>query len=164
MICALMIGRKGSKGFPNKNIKKVFHFALTDVAFFKTSLNIDVNPFCCTKVMSKLIRTYTQNHGLKDLSFELLGNEIDKSQQQTDWSQPNLTNDQLKYAASDVIDLIHIYRKLNDMMIKRHPLSTGTNIIEINNKAQSMLPGMVELLVNGFGDKNGGWESSLFSH
>ena len=148
----------------NKNIIKVFHFALTDVAFFKTSLNIDVTPFCCTKVMSKLIRTYTQNHGLKDLSLELLGNEIDKSQQQTDWSQSNLTNDQLIYAASDVIDLIHIYRKLNDMMIKRPPLSTGSTIIEINNKAQSMLPGMVELLVNGFGDKNGGWESSLFAH
>ena len=59
------------------NVTKIFHFALTDVAFFKTSLDIDVSPFRCTKIMSKLIRTYTQNHGLKDLYFELIGREID---------------------------------------------------------------------------------------
>ena len=148
----------------DKNITKVFHFAITDVAFFKTSLNIEVSPFCCTKVMSKLIRTYTQNHGLKDLTFELLGKEIDKSHQQTDWSQPKLSNEQLMYAAADVLDLIDIYRKLLEMMSRRAPLHTGNTLLELNNKAQTMLPGLVELFVNGYGDKNRGWESSLFSH
>ena len=56
----------------DREVIKVFHFALSDVAFFKTSLNVEVAPFRCTKVMSKLIRTYTQGHGLKDLSLELL--------------------------------------------------------------------------------------------
>jgi len=143
---------------------KIFHFAISDVAFIKTSLDIEVTPFCCTKVMSKLIRTYTQGHGLKDLCLELLGHEINKEQQQTNWAQNNLTQKQLEYAAKDVLDLIQIYHKLSQMMDKRASLSTGTTIRELNNKAQSMLPGLVELLIHGYGDKDGGWGSSLFSH
>ena len=143
---------------------KIFHFAISDVAFIKTSLDIEVTPFCCTKVMSKLIRTYTQGHGLKDLSLELLGHEINKEQQQTNWSKTNLTQKQLEYAAKDVLDLIQIYKKLSQMMDNRPPLSTGTTIQELNIKAQSMLPGLVELLIHGYGDKDGGWGSSLFSH
>jgi len=145
-------------------VVKIFHFALSDVAFFKTSLNIEVAPFRCTKVMSKLIRTYTQGHSLKDLSLELLGNDVNKDQQQTNWSQKALTDKQLNYAANDVINLIQIYRKLNEMMDLRPRLSTGTTVSELNNMAQSMLPGLVELLIHGYGDKDGGWESSVFSH
>ena len=148
----------------NRDVIKVFHFALSDVAFFKTSLNIEVAPFRCTKVMSKLIRTYTQNHGLKDLSLELLENDVNKDQQQTNWSQKDLTAKQLAYAANDVINLIQIYRKLNAMIATRPRLSSGTTVSELNNKAQSMLPGLVELLIHGYGDKNGGWETSVFSH
>ena len=146
------------------NIIKVFHFALSDVAFFKTSMDIDVSPFRCTKVMSKIIRTYTQGHGLKDLSLELLGHDLNKDQQQTNWSQNKLSNKQLEYAANDVLELIEIYRKLNDMIDKREPLSTGTTVCELNIKAQAVLPSLIDLLVHGYGDKNGGWESSLFSH
>ena len=146
------------------NVIKVFHFALSDVAFFKTSMDIDVSPFRCTKVMSKIIRTYTQGHGLKDLSLELLGHDLNKDQQQTNWAQNKLSNKQLEYAANDVLELIEIYRKLNDMIDKREPLSTGTTVCELNIKAQSVLPSLIGLLVHGYGDKNGGWESSLFSH
>ena len=146
------------------NVIKVFHFALSDVAFFKTSMDIDVTPFRCTKVMSKIIRTYTQGHGLKDLSLELLGHDLNKDQQQTNWAQNKLSNKQLEYAANDVLELIEIYRKLNDMIDKREPLSTGTTVCELNIKAQAVLPSLIDLLVNGYGDKNGGWESSLFSH
>ena len=146
------------------NVTKVFHFAISDVSFIKTSLDIDVTPFCCTKVMSKLIRTYTQEHGLKDLCLELLGHEINKEQQQTNWSQNNLTQKQLEYAANDVLKLIEIYRLLSQMIDDRPTLSTGKTIRELNIKAQSMLPGLVDLLIHGYGDKNGGWESSLFSH
>ena len=148
----------------DRDVIKVFHFALSDVAFFKTSLNIEVAPFRCTKVMSKLIRTYTQGHGLKDLSLELLANVVNKDQQQTNWSQKDLTDKQLDYAANDVINLIQIYRKLNEMIVARPRLSSGTTVSELNNKAQSMLPGLVELLIHGYGDKDGGWESSVFSH
>ncbi|MBT5834548.1 MAG: 3'-5' exonuclease [Deltaproteobacteria bacterium] len=148
----------------DSGVTKIFHFAISDVSFIKTSLDIEVTPFCCTKVMSKLIRTYTQGHGLKDLSLELLGHEINKEQQQTNWSKTNLTQKQLEYAAKDVLDLIQIYKKLSQMMDNRPPLSTGTTIRELNIKAQSMLPGLVELLIHGYGDKDGGWGSSLFSH
>ena len=146
------------------NVIKVFHFALSDVAFFKTSMDIDVSPFRCTKVMSKIIRTYTQGHGLKDLSLELLGHDLNKDQQQTNWAQNKLSNKQLEYAANDVLELIEIYRKLNDMIDKREPLSTGTTFCELNIKAQAVLPSLIDLFVHGYGDKNGGWESSLFSH
>ena len=148
----------------DSGVTKIFHFAISDVSFIKTSLDIEVTPFCCTKVMSKLIRTYTQGHGLKDLSLELLGHEINKEQQQTNWSKTNLTQKQLEYAAKDVLDLIQIYKKLSQMMDNRPPLSTGTTIRELNIKTQSMLPGLVELLIHGYGDKDGGWGSSLFSH
>ena len=148
----------------DSNVTKVFHFAISDVSFIKTSLNIEVNPFCCTKVMSKLIRTYTQDHGLKDLILEVHGKQIDKEQQQSDWNSNDLTVKQLEYAANDVLYLIKIYRKLLDMMHKRSPLKSGITIIELNVKAQSILPCLVELLIHGYGDKDGGWESSLFSH
>ena len=122
------------------DVTKVFHFAITDVAFIKTSMNIDVGPFCCTKVMSKLIRTYTQDHGLKDLILELHGKQINKEQQQSNWDNDKLSEKQLEYAANDVLYLIKIYRKLLDMMQKRSPLKSGMTINELNQKAQSILP------------------------
>ena len=148
----------------NKDVLKVFHFALTDVAFFKTSLNIEVTPFCCTKVMSKLIRTYTQNHGLKDLHMELLNIQMEKEQQQTNWAESDLSQNQLKYAANDVLRLLEIFERLQKMIISRNRLPGGKSISELNETAQSMLPGMVELLVHGYGDLDRGWQTSLFSH
>ena len=148
----------------NKDVLKVFHFALTDVAFFQTSLNIEVAPFCCTKVMSKLIRTYTQNHGLKDLHMELLGIQMEKEQQQTNWAESDLSQNQLKYAANDVLRLLEIFERLQKMIISRNRLPGGKSISELNETAQSMLPGMVELLVHGYGDLDQGWQTSLFSH
>ena len=150
--------------FNDQNVQKVFHFAITDVAFIKTSLNIEVNPFCCTKVMSKLIRTYTQDHGLKDLILEVHGKQINKEQQQSNWGDSDLSQKQLEYAANDVLYLIKIYRKLLEMMNSRSKLKSGINILDLNKKAQSFLPGLVELLINGYGDKDGGWGISLFSH
>ena len=148
----------------NKDVLKVFHFALTDVAFFQTSLNIEVTPFCCTKVMSKLIRTYTQNHGLKDLHMELLGIQMEKEQQQTNWAESDLSQNQLKYAANVVLRLLEIFERLQKMIISRNRLPGGKSISELNETAQSMLPGMVELLVHGYGDLDRGWQTSLFSH
>ena len=150
--------------FTDQSVQKIFHFAITDVAFIKTSLNIEVKPFFCTKVMSKLIRTYTQDHGLKDLILEFHGKQIHKEQQQSNWAGSILSQEQLEYAANDVLYLIKVYRKLLEMMKGRSQLKSGINICELNQKAQSFLPGLVELLINGYGDKDGGWGISLFSH
>ena len=114
--------------------------------------------------MSKLIRTYTQDHGLKDLILEVHGKQINKEQQQSNWDSEILTEKQMEYAANDVLYLVDIYRNLLEMMNKRSPLKSGITISELNQKAQSILPSLVELLIHGYGDKDGGWESSLFSH
>ena len=114
--------------------------------------------------MSKLIRTYTQNHGLKDLILEIHGKQINKEQQQSNWGDSNLSQKQLEYAANDVLYLIKIYRKLLEMMNSRSQLKSGINIYDLNQKAQSFLPGLVELIINGYGDNDGGWGISLFSH
>lgn len=148
----------------NKKIMKVFHFALTDVAFFRTSLGIEVKPFNCTKVMSKICRTYTEGHGLKDLSQELLGMQMEKQQQQTNWARTDLSPEQLKYAANDVLNLVKIYRSLEEMINSRPPLSTGATLKDLNAKAQSVLPNLIELLIHGYGNLDNGWQTSLFSH
>jgi ribonuclease D len=96
--------------------------------------------------------------------MELIGHDLNKDQQQTNWAQNNLSSKQLEYAANDVLELVQIYRKLTEMMDNRPALSSGTTINELNIKAQAMLPSLIDLLINGYGDKNGGWESSLFSH
>lgn len=145
-------------------VLKVFHFALTDVAFFKTSLQMEVRPFCCTKVMSKLIRTYTSSHGLSGLTLELIGQHMDKDQQQTDWSRNDLTSSQLQYAANDVLHLVEIYRRLQKMLTHRGTLPDGKTWVELNETAQSVLPALIELLIRGYGDLEGGWQTSLFSH
>ena len=148
----------------DNSVRKLFHFALTDVAFFATSLNIFVENFRCTKVMSKIVRTYTDSHGLKHLCEELLGIELSKHQQQTNWASPELSQEQLKYAASDVFYLNEIYYELNKMMTYRTVLPSGKTVKEINEIAQEMLPGLVQILINEYGDCDRGWGTSLFSH
>ena len=143
---------------------KVFHFALSDVGFLKVRYGIDVRPLRCTRVMSKLIRTYSQSHGLKDLCKELLGIELNKEQQQTNWMREDLSTEQLQYAANDVLHLVAIYRKLEEMIRSRPALSTGATASELNETAQAMIPGLVELLIHGYGDEDSGWKTTLFSH
>lgn len=143
---------------------KIFHYALADVAFLKTSLNTDVHPYRCTKVMSKLVRTYTDGHNLKSLVQELTGVELEKQQQSSDWSQPDLSQEQLRYAASDVLYLVEVYNRLEKMISQRGKLPTGITLKELNDKSQACLPTFVELLLNGYGDKDRGWETSLFAH
>tara|TARA_B100000161_G_scaffold261118_1_gene229001 strand:- start:180 stop:815 length:636 start_codon:yes stop_codon:yes gene_type:complete len=97
----------------DEKITKIFHFARFDVAALKCNLGINTKNIFCTKIASKLARTYTNKHGLKDLINELLGIELDKSSQSSDWgSNENLTEDQLDYAANDVKYLIEAMHKL----------------------------------------------------
>ncbi|MBF2029733.1 MAG: ribonuclease D [Oscillatoriales cyanobacterium C42_A2020_001] len=99
------------------NIAKIFHFARFDVATLRHHLDIHVNPIFCTKIASKLARTYSPKHGLKDLVQELAGVELDKSAQSSDWGNAaNLSDDQLRYAANDVRYLITAREKLITML------------------------------------------------
>ena len=97
---------------------KIFHFARFDVAVLSHYLGVTCTPVYCTKIASKLIRTYTDRHGLKDLCRELLGVDISKQQQSSDWGADDLTPAQLQYAASDVLYLHQLVEKL-DVMLER---------------------------------------------
>jgi ribonuclease D len=98
-------------------VEKIFHFARFDVAALKYNLGIQTTPVFCTKIASKLIRTYSSRHGLKELVLELTGVELDKSAQSSDWGNPaNLSEAQLRYAANDVRYLIPLQEKLMDML------------------------------------------------
>ncbi len=102
----------------DENLTKIFHFARFDVAVLKKYLNADVAPVYCTKIASKLVRTYTDRHGLKDITKELLGTDISKQQQSSNWGAEDLSNAQLEYAASDVYHLHRLMEKLDEMLAK----------------------------------------------
>lgn len=97
---------------------KLFHFARFDLAVLRRYLGIACAPVYCTKIASKLVRTYTDRHGLKDLVRELLGIELDKSEQSSDWGSGQLSETQLRYAARDVLHL-HALRARLDAMLER---------------------------------------------
>ena len=89
----------------DRKVTKLFHYARFDVAMFRRYLQVDCKPVYCTKIASKLVRTYTDRHGLKDLVGELLGVEISKQQQSSDWGASELSESQMSYAANDVLHL-----------------------------------------------------------
>jgi ribonuclease D len=100
----------------NPDVTKIFHFARFDVAVLKHYLGVDTAPLYCTKVASKLTRTYTDRHGLKDLIKELLGIELNKQQQSSDWGAHVLSDAQKQYAALDVIYLHELKARLDNML------------------------------------------------
>lgn len=115
----------GQKSAPNlervltdRSVRKLFHFARFDVAALYKAFGVMTEPVYCTKIASKLVRTYTDRHGLKDLVRELLGVEISKQQQSSDWGADDLSDAQLAYAASDVLHL-HALRVKLDAMLAR---------------------------------------------
>jgi len=97
-------------------VLKIFHFARFDVAMMQKWLGITCAPIWCTKIASKLARTYTDRHGLKDVTREIVGASMDKSQQSSDWGAAELTDLQLQYAASDVLYLHEIRQGLLKML------------------------------------------------
>jgi ribonuclease D len=115
---------KGQTEAPNlkqlleaKNVLKIFHFARFDIATLRYYLGIYTQPIFCTKIASKLARTYTNRHGLKEVVQELAQVELDKSAQSSDWGNAaNLTESQLSYAANDVRYLISVQQKLSEML------------------------------------------------
>ena len=99
-------------------ILKIFHFGRFDIAMFHLHLGVVTAPVYCTKIASKLARTYTDRHGLKDVSRELLGVDMSKAQQSSDWGAAKLSDEQIAYAASDVLHL-HALRAKLDAMLER---------------------------------------------
>jgi ribonuclease D len=123
--CELVQIPQGARKAPNlqrvlegSNTLKIFHFARFDIAALKQGLGIDCRPIYCTKIASKLVRTFTDRHGLKDLARELLGVELSKQQQSSDWGAPELTQEQQRYAASDVLHLHALKAKLDEMLAR----------------------------------------------
>ena len=134
----------------DENIQKIFHYARFDMAALKHALKIDVKNVYCTKIASKIARTYTNNHGLKDLCKELLGVEISKKQQSSDWGNSNLSKEQIVYAANDVIYLHQIKNKLDEMLVREDRQL-------LVDACLSFLPTRVKLDLRG-------WENDIFSH
>ncbi|HTY67424.1 MAG TPA: ribonuclease H-like domain-containing protein [Alphaproteobacteria bacterium] len=99
-------------------VTKIFHFARFDVAAIKHFLGVTAGPIYCTKIASRLARTFTDRHGLKDLCKDLLGIELSKEQQTSDWGAAELTPAQLKYAASDVLHLHALRNKLDELLVR----------------------------------------------
>jgi ribonuclease D len=132
-------------------VLKIFHYARFDVGVLKHRLGIEPQPLYCTKIASKLIRTYTDRHGLKDLVRELLGIEISKQQQSSDWGADPLSQAQVEYAASDVLHL-HALRERLDVMLAREG-RTG-----LARACFAFLPVRAELDLAGFED------TDVFAH
>ncbi len=130
---------------------KIFHFARFDVAVISKYLGVVTQPIYCTKIASKLVRTYTDRHGLKDLVAELLGVELSKHQQSSDWASATLSDAQKAYAASDVLHL-HALRKKLDMMLQREGREA------LARACFDFLPHRAALDLAGFDD------TDIFSH
>jgi len=125
------------------NIVKLFHYGRFDMGVLHHAFGVMAAPVYCTKIASKIARTYTDRHGLKDLARELLGVEISKQQQSSDWGAEDLSEAQLAYAASDVLHL-HALRDKLDAMLQREGRS------ELAHAAFAYLPDRVRLDLAGF--------------
>lgn len=104
----------------DQSVLKIFHFARFDLAVIRHYLGIDCTPVYCTKIASRLVRTFTDRHGLKDICRDLLSVELSKQQQSSDWGAATLTPEQLTYAASDVLHLHALKRRLDEMLAREH--------------------------------------------
>ncbi len=135
----------------NREVTKLFHFARFDVAVLKFYLDCDCQPVCCTKIASRLARTFTDRHGLKDLCKDLLGLDISKQQQTSDWGAPELSKAQLDYAASDVFHLHALWEGLKVMLVREGRL-------ELAEAAFRFLPYRAALDIAGFEDDD------IFAH
>ena len=135
----------------DKSLTKIFHYARFDMAVLKENLNINVRNVFCTKIASKLTRTYSSKHGLKDLVKEILNIELDKTEQTSDWSQKKLTKQQIQYAMNDVIYLSDLKKNLETKLLEAKRLKTFKSIM-------NFLDTRVELDLMG-------WENTdIFAH
>jgi len=128
----LLPERLGGHGYQAPNLTrlladpgvvKLMHFARFDAAMLQKAFGVTVAPLRCTKIAARLVRTFTDRHGLKDLCKELLGIDLSKQQQSSDWGAPELSSEQLTYAASDVLYLHSLWEKLEALLIREDRLA-----------------------------------------
>jgi ribonuclease D len=127
------------------SVLKVLHFARFDLAALRHNLGIEVSPIYCTRTASKLIRTYTERHGLRDLALELLDVELDKTVRHTDWASPALRPEQVRYAASDVTLLLTLMDRLNAMLGREDRRALAEECFKV-------IPTLVRLDLMGYED------------
>ncbi len=132
-------------------VLKIFHFGRFDIAMFDLHLGILARPVYCTKIASKLARTYTDRHGLKDLTKELLGVDVSKAQQSSDWGANKLSPEQTVYAASDVINLHALKTRLDEMLSREGRMDLARACFDF-------LPQRAHLDVAGWADED------IFAH
>ena len=133
------------------SVTKLFHFARFDIAMLERYLGVMTTPVYCTKIASKLVRTYTDRHGLKDLCRELLGVDLSKQHQSSDWGAGELTKEQMKYAASDVLYLHGMRARLDEMLVREGRM-------EMAEACFQFLATRARLDLIGYGDQD------IFSH
>lgn len=117
----------------NEDVTKLFHFARFDVAIMQRDLGVDTMGIFCTKIASGLVRTYTDRHGLKDLTRELLGVDLSKQQQSSDWAADELTQAQMNYAASDVLYLHQLRTILTARLVREGRLEVAQSCFDFLN-------------------------------
>jgi ribonuclease D len=139
-----------AKILKNANILKIAHFARFEIGIVKHYLGIEIRNIYCTKIASKLCRTYTDKHGLYDITKELLNITLNKSQQSSDWGLKDLSEDQKQYAALDVLYLHRLKEKL-DLMLKRE-------------KREELAKACFNFLNTRTDLDLGGWEEDIFNH
>jgi len=135
----------------DSKVLKLFHFARFDLAVMKKYLGVMARPIYCTRTASKLVRTYTDRHGLKDLVRELLSVDLSKEQQTSDWGAPELTEKQLAYGANDVAYLHRLKEALDKMLLREGRMELAQACFEF-------LPGRAELDLAGWAD------TDIFAH
>ena len=134
----------------DESITKIFHFARFDIAVLKQCLGIECWPFYCTRTASRLTRTYTDRHGLRENCRELLGVDLNKQQQSSDWGADELSEDQKIYAANDVLHLHALKEKL-DVMLEREGRTA------LAYKCFDAIATVADLDLNG-------WSENMFAH
>ena len=140
-----------SRLLTDASVLKLFHYARFDVAVMQAYLGVVTTPVYCTKIASKLVRTYTDRHGLKDLCRELIGVEVSKQQQSSDWGATELTPEQVAYAASDVLHLHKLKARLDEMLARE-------GRTEMAQAAFDFLATRAHLDLIGYGDED------IFAH
>ncbi len=129
----------------NDKILKLFHFGRFDIAILFSTFGVITSPVYCTKIASKIARTYTDRHGLKNLLSEILDVDISKQHQSSDWGAKHLSKAQIEYAATDVLYLHALREKLNEML-------TRENRLELADECFKFLPSRAELDIKGWND------------
>ena len=128
----------------DSSILKIFHFARFDVSILNYTFNIKVAPIYCTKVASKLVRTYTDKHGLKNLCKDILGIDISKQEQTSDWGREELSKEQLRYASGDVLHLHNLKERLDEMLKREGKTEIASNCFKMIDLISSLeLAGVV---------------------